>query len=96
MRNEKNASPGRGLSPGAGPGHSPSLPATLAAYGGKFLVRGGRVQTLEGEWQPQRIVVLEFESAAKAKAWWSSQQYAEPKRIRQSASVTKMILVEGI
>ena len=68
----------------------------MAAYGGKFLVRGGRVQTLEGEWQPQRIVVLEFESAAKAKAWWSSQQYAEPKRIRQSASVTKMILVEGI
>jgi uncharacterized protein (DUF1330 family) len=73
-----------------------AVPATLAAYGGKFLVRGGRVETLEGEWQPQRIVVLEFESAAKAKAWWSSQQYAEPKRIRQSASVTKMILVEGI
>jgi uncharacterized protein (DUF1330 family) len=72
-----------------------AVPATLAAYGGKFLVRGGRVETLEGEWQPQRIVVLEFESAAKAKAWWSSQQYAEPKRIRQSASVTKMILVEG-
>jgi uncharacterized protein (DUF1330 family) len=73
-----------------------AVPATLAAYGGKFLVRGGRVETLEGEWQPQRIVVLEFESAAKAKAWWNSQQYAEPKRIRQSASVTKMILVEGI
>jgi len=73
-----------------------AVPATLVAYGGKFLVRGGRVQTLEGEWQPQRMVVLEFESAAKAKAWWSSQQYAEPKRIRQSASVTKMILVEGI
>jgi uncharacterized protein (DUF1330 family) len=72
-----------------------AVPATLAPYGGKFLVRGGRVETLEGEWQPQRIVVLEFESAAKAKAWWSSQQYAEPKRIRQSASVTKMILVEG-
>ena len=72
-----------------------AVPATLAAYGGKFLVRGGRVQTLEGEWQPQRMVVLEFESAAKAKAWWNSQQYAEPKRIRQSASVTKMILVEG-
>ena len=72
-----------------------SVPATLAAYGGKFLVRGGRVETLEGDWKPQRFVVLEFDSMEKAKAWWSSQEYAGPKKIRQSASVTKMILVEG-
>lgn len=73
-----------------------AVPATLAAYGGKFLVRGGRAETLEGNWEPNRIVILEFESVEKAKAWWSSQEYAAPKQLRQSASLTKMILVEGI
>jgi uncharacterized protein (DUF1330 family) len=72
-----------------------AVPATLAAYGGKFLVRGGHAETLEGIWEPNRIVVLEFESVEKAKAWWSSQEYAAPKQVRQSASVTKMVLVEG-
>lgn len=72
-----------------------SVPATLAAYGGKFIVRGGRAETLEGDWESNRIVVVEFESVEKAKAWWSSQDYAAPKQLRQSASVTKMIVVEG-
>jgi uncharacterized protein (DUF1330 family) len=72
-----------------------AVPATLAAYGGKFLVRGGRAETLEGNWEPNRIVVVEFESVEKAKAWWSSQEYAAPKQLRQSASLTKMIVVEG-
>jgi len=73
-----------------------AVPATLAAYGGKFIVRGGRAETLEGDWEPGRIVVVEFESVEKAKAWWSSQDYAAPKQLRQSASVTKMIVVEGV
>ena len=73
-----------------------AVPATLAVYGGKFLVRGGRAEILEGDWEPNRIVVLEFESAEKAKAWWNSQEYAAPKQLRQSASLTRMILVEGI
>ena len=72
-----------------------AVPATLAAYGGKFLVRGGRAETLEGNWEPNRIVIVEFESLEKAKAWWSSQEYAAPKQLRQSVSVTKMIVVEG-
>lgn len=72
-----------------------SVPATLAAYGGKFIVRGGRAETLEGDWEPNRIVVVEFESVEKAKAWWSSEDYAAPKRLRQSASITRMIVVEG-
>ena len=72
-----------------------TVPATIAAYGGKFLARGGRTETLEGEWEPNRIIVLEFESAEQAKAWWSSQEYAAPKQLRQSASSTKMVLVEG-
>ncbi len=73
-----------------------AVPATLAPYGGKFLVRGGRAENLEGDWQPNRIVVLEFDSVEKAEAWWSSQNYAAPKQLRQSAAVTKMIVVEGM
>ena len=73
-----------------------AVPATLAAYGGKFLVRGGRVEILEGNWEPNRLVVLEFESVERAKAWWKSQEYAAPKQLRQSASVTNMVVVEGI
>lgn len=72
-----------------------AVPETIAAYGGKFLVRGGHTETLEGDWTPGRLVVLEFESVERAKAWWSSQEYAAPKQLRQSASVTQMIVVEG-
>jgi uncharacterized protein (DUF1330 family) len=71
-------------------------PASLIPFDGKFIVRGGTTQTLEGDWIPGRIVVLEFPSAEKAKAWWSSEGYAPAKAIRQSASNTRMILVEGI
>jgi uncharacterized protein (DUF1330 family) len=73
-----------------------SVPPTLAAYGGKFVVRGGHVETLEGDWTPGRIVVLEFDSLAQAKAWWNSQEYAAPKLLRQRSSVTKMIVVDGV
>lgn len=72
------------------------VPPTIAAFGGRFLVRGGRAENLEGGWQPKRIVVLEFDSLERAKAWWASAQYAAPKRLRQSASVTEMIVVEGV
>ena len=71
------------------------VPATIAAFGGRFIVRGGPAETLEGDWEPNRIVVLEFESAAKAKEWWESQDYAAPKLLRQSSSITRMIVVEG-
>jgi uncharacterized protein (DUF1330 family) len=70
--------------------------ATLDAYGGRFLVRGGKVENLEGTWSPKRFVIVEFPDAAAARAWWNSKEYAEPKAIRQSASHTEMILVEGL
>jgi uncharacterized protein (DUF1330 family) len=72
------------------------VPATVSAYGGKFLVRGGKAENLEGDWQPQRVVILEFDSVERAKAWWASAEYREPKRLRQSASITNMIVVEGV
>jgi uncharacterized protein (DUF1330 family) len=71
-------------------------PGSLQPFDGKFIVRGGAAELLEGEEQPQRIVVLEFPTMEKAKAWWSSEEYAPAKAIRQSASNTRMIAVEGV
>lgn len=71
-------------------------PATIAAYDGKFLIRGAKSDSLEGDWNPERVVVLEFTSAERAKQWWHSQEYAKPKAIRQRAATTKMLLVEGL
>jgi len=70
-------------------------PGSIAAYNGKFIVRGGKTESLEGDWNPPRIVVLEFPSVERAKEWWASQEYAPAKKIRQSASTTKMLVVEG-
>ncbi len=71
------------------------VPPTIEAFGGRFLVRGGRAEILEGDWQPKRVVVLEFESFDRARERWSSDEYENPKRLRQSASITNMIVVEG-
>ena len=69
-------------------------PAAVAAFGGQFIVRGGRTETLEGDWQPERMVVVEFPSVEKAKEWWSSDEYSKAKAIRQQSTHTKMIIVE--
>ncbi|QCR22222.1 DUF1330 domain-containing protein [Pontibacter sp. SGAir0037] len=76
-------------------GYTKLTPATIAAYDGKFIVRGGSTESLEGEWQPNRMVVLEFPSVDRAKEWWNSPEYAPAKEIRQKAANTKMIVVEG-
>ncbi len=70
-------------------------PPTIAAYGGKFVVQGGKVEVLEGDWVPKRLVVLEFESVERAKKWWDSKEYSAAKRVRQKTAVTNMIIVEG-
>ena len=71
-------------------------PGSLIPFDGKFVVRGGVTELLEGDWQPGRIVILQFPSLEKAKAWWSSDEYAPAKALRQATSVTQMILVEGV
>ena len=71
-------------------------PATLEAYGGRFIVRAGKTETLEGDWDPGRIVVLQFDSVERAREWWASEEYKAPKVLRQSASVARMILVDGV
>jgi uncharacterized protein (DUF1330 family) len=69
---------------------------TLAKYGGRFIVRGGKVEVLEGDWQPNRLVVVEFPSVEHARQWWSSPEYSEAKLIRQATSEGTLIILEGV
>jgi uncharacterized protein (DUF1330 family) len=71
--------------------------STLAAqrYGGKFIVRGGEVSVLEGDWRPNRLVVLEFDDEAAARRWYESPEYREAILIRHEASTSSLILVPG-
>ena len=70
--------------------------ATVENYGGKYIVRGGRTEVLEGDWKPERIVVLQFESADRAKEWLNCEEYREPRNMRHQTAKTNMILVEGM
>lgn len=71
------------------------VPATVEKYGGRFAVRGGAVEAKEGSWTPARIVVLEFPSMEKARAWYHSPEYAPALALRHKAANAKLILVEG-
>lgn len=69
---------------------------TITAAGGAYRVRGGAFQVLEGDYQPKRLIVLEFESMAAARAWYESDAYAPVRAIRQKTAATNVILVEGM
>jgi uncharacterized protein (DUF1330 family) len=69
---------------------------TVSAYGGRYLVRGGPVDAREGAWTPSRLVVLEFPSMERARAWWDSPEYAPAKAIRQSCAETQLVITEGM
>ena len=69
--------------------------ATVEKYGGKYIVRGGRTEVLEGDWEPKRIVILEFESMQRAKEWLNCEEYREPRTMRHRTAKTNMIVVEG-
>jgi len=72
------------------------VPASLEAYGGRFVARGGAIESLEGDWLPERIVVLEFPSLERARQWWESAEYREAKALRMRAARTRMIATEGV
>ena len=72
------------------------MASTIAAYGGRYIVRGGASETLEGAWDPKRIVILEFPDRTAAKAWWSSHAYSPVKAIRQAAARTELIAIDGV
>jgi uncharacterized protein (DUF1330 family) len=71
-------------------------PKTLEPYGGKYLVRAGAHQTLEGDWHPKRLIVLEFPSVEHAKRWHASEEYRGPKALRMRAATSRMVVVEGV
>jgi uncharacterized protein (DUF1330 family) len=72
------------------------VPATIEKYGGRYLARGGKVQTLDGAWYPKRFVLLEFSSVDQAKEWFDSPEYSKPKALRERSARSKIIVVEGV
>jgi len=75
--------------------YRPLAAASIARFGGRFIVRGGKVDLLEGEPEPGRIVVIEFPDADTARRWYRSEEYQNALKIRQSASHGRVFLVEG-
>jgi len=71
-------------------------PASIAEYGGKYLARGGAVETLDGNWAPERVVLLEFPSMERAREWYNSEQYAGAIQLRHASATSQFILVEGL
>ena len=72
-------------------------PRSIAAYGGRYLARGGANQsTLEGGWTPKRLVILEFPSVERAKAWTMSEEYRPAKLLRQTCATVDMVVVAGL
>lgn len=71
-------------------------PSSLAQYGGTYVARGGRTEVLEGTWKPNRVVILRFESAERAKQWLTSDEYRPARELRHRASTTHMIVTEGL
>ncbi len=72
------------------------VPTTVAQYGGRYLVRGGPHEVLEGHWRPTRLVVLEFPSMAAAKRWYESEEYRKIKPLPRLQTRSDMVLVEGV
>lgn len=72
------------------------VPGTLEPYGGRYIVRGGKFEVIEGDWQPTRVVMLEFPSMEQAKRWYACDEYAPFKQVRLDSCVTNMVLVEGM
>ncbi|HTE85628.1 MAG TPA: DUF1330 domain-containing protein [Dehalococcoidia bacterium] len=72
------------------------VPGTLEKYGGTYIVRGGAVEVLEGNWNPSRLVVIEFDSLERARQWHDSQEYAGPMALRHQCADTDVLIVEGV
>ena len=76
--------------------YTAQVPATIAKYGGRFLVRGGAATMLEGNWPQQRRVLIEFPSVDAAKRWYDSPEYEKPKAMRRANSNGRLLLLEGV
>jgi uncharacterized protein (DUF1330 family) len=76
--------------------YTAQVPATIAKYGGRFLVRGGAAHMLEGNWPQQRRVLIEFPSVEAARRWYDSPDYEKPKAMRIANSKGRLLLLEGV
>jgi len=70
-------------------------PSSIEAFGGRYLVRGGQIDVLEGRWSPRRVVVLEFPDRARALQWWNSTEYEDAKALRNEVAYSELIVVES-
>jgi uncharacterized protein (DUF1330 family) len=70
--------------------------ATLAAFGARPVARGGRTEVLEGDWQPKRVVMIEFGSMEEARRWWDSPEYKEAKKLRHRSARTNAVIIDGL
>ena len=70
--------------------------ATVAAHGGRYLVRGGATEVIDGDWTPDRLVVIEFDSVDQAKAWLNSADFQAIKDLRVSSASASVIVAEGV
>jgi uncharacterized protein (DUF1330 family) len=70
--------------------------ATIAKYGGRYVVRGGAIESVEGDWAPKHIVIVEFPTMEQAREWYHSTEYAEALKVRQRALNRRLIFVEGV
>lgn len=70
--------------------------ATIEQYDGRYIVRGGETEAAEGDWNPRRLVVIEFESMARAKEWYHSPEYAGPMKLRHESANSSVVFAEGL
>ncbi len=71
-------------------------PTAVELYGGKYIARGGKTETLEGDWKPSRLVILQFESNELAKKWLNSDEYREARAMRLKTTKSQMVIIEGV
>jgi uncharacterized protein (DUF1330 family) len=71
-------------------------PSAIELYGGKYIARGGKTETLEGNWSPNRLVILQFENFEQAKKWLNSPEYSDARKMRHQTANSQMIVIEGL
>lgn len=72
------------------------VPQTIVKFGGKYLARGGQVTVVSGEWDPSRLIMVEFESMDKFRAWWNSPEYRAIAPLRECSTKTNAVVIEGV
>lgn len=83
------------IDPAAFDEYRKGLPATIAAYGGRFLTKPGAIEPVEGEWAPKRLAIVEFANVAQVKAWLDSPEYVALREIRHRSARTNAVIVDG-